>query len=246
MKSFQPFPNARLKPGGRITKQFLTHGITDFQSAAHHVHQLPYGINTDRTDIRLVLSEGQGTCSTKHALLSQLAREQGLEVSLMIGIFKMTASNTPGVGPVLAKYGLSYLPEAHCYLMFQGRRVDLTHSGNTLGEPIDRFLYERDNHSGSDRRLQVRSTPTVSQVVAERGRAAQQSQPGRDMEDSRGVYCCAEPTGLGCVRQRWVCPWTSLSCLAQLHDDLFCRKPPSCHPCLLPKPKILTFKLDSF
>ena len=142
MKSFQPFPNARLKPGGRITKQFLAHGITDFQSAAHHVHQLPYGINTDRTDIRLVLSEGQGTCSTKHALLSQLAREQGLEVSLMIGIFKMTASNTPGVGPVLAKYGLSYLPEAHCYLMFQGRRVDLTHSGNTLGEPIDRFLYE--------------------------------------------------------------------------------------------------------
>ena len=30
------------------------------------------------------------------------------------------------------------------------------------------------------------------------------------------------------------------------HDDLFCRKPLPCHPGLLSKPKILTFKLDSF
>ena len=35
-------------------------------------------------------------------------------------------------------------------------------------------------------------------------------------------------------------------CLTQLDDDLFCRKPLPCHPCLLPKPEILTFKLDSF
>ena len=34
--------------------------------------------------------------------------------------------------------------------------------------------------------------------------------------------------------------------LTQLDDDLFCRKPLPCHPCLLPKPEILTFKLDSF
>ena len=35
-------------------------------------------------------------------------------------------------------------------------------------------------------------------------------------------------------------------CLTQLDDDLFCRKPLPCHPCILPKPKILTFTLDSF
>ena len=29
-------------------------------------------------------------------------------------------------------------------------------------------------------------------------------------------------------------------------DDLFYCKPLPCHPCLLSKPKILTFKLDSF
>src|SRR5207244_3343488 len=69
--------------------------------------------------------------TTKHALLAELAREQGIDLDLMLGIYEMGEGNTPGVGKVLEKYGLSYVPEAHCYL-----RVP------PGAEPIERFLYE--------------------------------------------------------------------------------------------------------
>jgi hypothetical protein len=49
--------------------------------------------------------------------------------------------NTPGVGQVLSKYGLSYIPEAHCYLRYEGERIDVT-GVPTGAEPIDEFLYE--------------------------------------------------------------------------------------------------------
>ena len=48
--------------------------------------------------------------------------------------------NTPGVGPVLARFGLEGVPEAHCYLAYRGVRVDLTRIAAT--EPIEEFLYE--------------------------------------------------------------------------------------------------------
>ena len=146
MKPLESLPNFSLKSGGEITDAFLAAGITDFHAAAHYVHRLPYGRNADRADFRLVLCEGRGTCSTKHALLAQLAEEQGVNLALTIGIFEMTGSNTPGVGPVLQKYGLPYLPEAHCYLTHQGTRVDVTRSAVEPSNPIERFLYEEPIH----------------------------------------------------------------------------------------------------
>ena len=53
----------------------------------------------------------------------------------------MNQRNTPGVGRVLQKYGLSYIPEAHCYLRYQGERIDVT-GVPPGGEPIERFLHE--------------------------------------------------------------------------------------------------------
>jgi hypothetical protein len=43
-------------------------------------HELRYGRNADRADFRLVLSEGRGICSTKHALLAAVAFEQGSSI----------------------------------------------------------------------------------------------------------------------------------------------------------------------
>ena len=40
----------------------------------------------------------------------------------MLGIYEMSDRNTPGVGRVLTAHGLSYIPEAHCYLRCQGER----------------------------------------------------------------------------------------------------------------------------
>ncbi len=55
----------------------------------------------------------------------------------------MDGRNTPGVGPVLRRYGLDLVPEAHCYLAYRGVRVDLTGVGEAE-EPIHAFLHEEE------------------------------------------------------------------------------------------------------
>lgn len=131
----------RFTADGPITRLFRAIGAHDFEAAALHVLQLPYGRVTDRSKFWLVLGEGRGTCTTKHATLAELAQEQQIDVQLMLGIYEMNGQNTPGVGPVLNRYGLSCIPEAHCYLRYQGERIDVT--GIPPGAaPIERFLHE--------------------------------------------------------------------------------------------------------
>lgn len=131
----------RLTADGPISRLFRAKGVHDFPGAARHILDLPYGRITDRSRFWLVLEEGRGTCTTKHATLAELAREQGIEVQLMLGIYEMSEGNTPGVGPVLRAHGLASIPEAHCYLRCRGERIDMT--GVPPGAaPIARFLYE--------------------------------------------------------------------------------------------------------
>ncbi len=106
---------------------------------------LPYGRNSDRSNYRLVLEEGRGTCSTKHALLAALAQEHDRPVKLRLGIYEMDGINTPGVGPVLRRYGMDFIPEAHCYLVYRGARVDLTVAGEKKSLP---FLDEEEIEPG--------------------------------------------------------------------------------------------------
>ena len=101
------------------------------------------GRNTDRSDWRLVLKEGRGACSTKHALLAELARENGRHVALMLGIYEMCEDNTPGIGAVLERHGLPCIPDAHCYLAHEGTRVDLTREVEGA-EYIEHFLHEEE------------------------------------------------------------------------------------------------------
>ena len=63
-----------------------------------------------------MLKENRGTCSTKHAILAKLAKEQNFPFELHMCIFKMNANNTPIIEKILTKYNLPYIPEAHCYL----------------------------------------------------------------------------------------------------------------------------------
>lgn len=123
-------PDFDLQPGTLLGAQFVSHGLKDYRSAARFVQSLPYGRNSDRSDYGLVLVELRGTCSTKHALLAALGREHESPVELRIGNYEMNEANTPGVGPVLDRYGLDCLPEAHCYLAYQGVRVDVTGDGS--------------------------------------------------------------------------------------------------------------------
>lgn len=135
------FADRPLMGDGPFTQRFRAAGVSDFVGAANLIWRLPYGRIADRNQFWLVLEEGHGTCTTKHALLSELAREQGIDVQLTLGIYEMSERNTPGVGPVLRKYGLECIPEAHCYLRYRGTLIDVT--GVAAGaEPIGRFLHE--------------------------------------------------------------------------------------------------------
>jgi hypothetical protein len=142
MDSWEVLPQVSFKPAGPLSAEIIACGITDFRAAGRSLHALPYGRTVDRADFRAVLREGKGTCSTKHAFLAALAYEQDLPVILTLGIYDMHERNTPGVGVVLTRYGLASLPEAHCYLTYEGRRIDVTRSGAAPTEPIAQWLYE--------------------------------------------------------------------------------------------------------
>jgi len=141
MKSWESLPASQLKPCGPVAAAFIALGIEDYRSSARYLRGLAYGRNSNRTDPLAVLREQSGTCSTKHALLARLAAEQQLSIRLMLGIYEMCERNTPGVGRVLEKYGLACVPEAHCYLMYDDDRIDITRAVDGE-EPIAKFLHE--------------------------------------------------------------------------------------------------------
>jgi hypothetical protein len=142
MRSWHALPERRLEAAGDTSAQFFARNIDDYRAAARFVHQLPYGRNADRANFRLVIPELRGTCSTKHALLAALAIEQRLAIRLTLGIYEMSERNTPGIGAVLQKHGLASVPEAHCYLIYNGTPIDVTRAAVSPTEPIAHFLHE--------------------------------------------------------------------------------------------------------
>ncbi len=145
MRSWDALDPVALKPAGDVTGAFIGAGALDYRAAARHISHLPYGRNGSRIDPLIVIREGRGTCSTKHALLRRLAIEQDLAIALVIGIYEMSGRNTPGVGGVLEKYGLRMIPEAHCYLRSGGTRIDVTRAiEGAAPEAIAGFLHEEE------------------------------------------------------------------------------------------------------
>jgi hypothetical protein len=136
-------PDFALDAGRPLGRECVALGLGRYRDAACHVRSLPYGRNSDRSDWRLVLKEGRGTYSTKHALLAELARENGRRVALVLGIYELSEGNTPGVGTIPKSHGLPCVPEAHCYLAHEGARVDLTREREDAGQ-IDGFLHEEE------------------------------------------------------------------------------------------------------
>jgi len=119
--------NFSIRNSGPVSDQFWLREIADFEQALIWVRQLPYCRNTDKMNPIILFTEGQGTCSTKHAALRRLAREQGQQqVQLCMGIFRMNRENTPRIAAVLDRYGLPYIPEAHNYLRIDGLVCDAT------------------------------------------------------------------------------------------------------------------------
>lgn len=137
-------PEFPLAMRGPASEAAMRHGLRSFRALAEAVWRLPYGRNSDRANPLLVLDEGRGTCSTRHALLAMVAEEHGIPAGqLTLGIYLMDESNTPGVGETLAAHGLEAIPEAHCYLVAGNARVDLTHPPGTAAPAAPtRFIHE--------------------------------------------------------------------------------------------------------
>ncbi len=129
-----PLPATDLDTGQRLGARFAAQGAWTFRDAARLVHALPYG-RTQRGGPEAVLREGRGTSSTKHALLAALAQENGLGVTLHLGLYPMSEATTPGVGPALRAHGLTSVPEAHVVLGVGDERVDLTWPGDRRPVP---------------------------------------------------------------------------------------------------------------
>ena len=129
--------------GERISILFAERNIYTFSEAAQYIKSLPYKRNKNKKDIACVLIDNYGTCSTKHALLKQLAIEnEQPEFKLMMGIYKMHACNTPHIAPMLHAYKLEYIPEAHNYLRYNNLILEFTSKKSTPADFIPDLLEE--------------------------------------------------------------------------------------------------------
>src|SRR5690554_5512419 len=110
-----------------LSCQLVKKSITNFEEALSYIQKLPYGRNSDRSDFTLVLKEQKGTCSTKHAFLAEIAKQNNIpNLKLYLGIYKMCEENTQGIDSILSGYNLEYIPEAHCYIKIENKIFDLT------------------------------------------------------------------------------------------------------------------------
>lgn len=137
-------PDRIISDHGPISTEFLGLQINSFQQACHYVHQMPYGYNADRDDLKIIFEEKMGTCTTKHAVIATLAVELGLPVEKIIGIYAMTETLVTGTDAILETYRLPFLPMVHCFLSFEKFKVDLTEGNNNgKNQSIEDFLYTR-------------------------------------------------------------------------------------------------------
>ena len=56
----------------------------------------------------------------------------------------MNDKNTSGVEPVLSKYNLNYLPQAHTYLKINGELIDITRSVESEINFMDDLIFEEE------------------------------------------------------------------------------------------------------
>lgn len=127
-----------------LTTQIRDMGIRDWEELVNFIQLLPYGRTQQKRDLSLVISEGKGTCSSKHALLKKVADQNQIpHIVLLLGIYKMNSKNTTGIGTVLDDEPLDFLPEAHCYLCINGIRKDVTGPNSDIRKIETELLEEQ-------------------------------------------------------------------------------------------------------
>ncbi|MHA2390502.1 MAG: hypothetical protein ACXAEX_00900 [Promethearchaeota archaeon] len=143
MDSKDKLPDAPIKPLGKITRKFLELGIESFREACNYVQNIDYGYNTNYEDRMILFKENLGTCTTKHAVIAGLAEELNIPLFKHVGVYRFTEEISTGTNEILKKYDVPYVPMAHCFLVYEDSRFDLT-EGNCNGKntTLENFIYE--------------------------------------------------------------------------------------------------------
>ncbi|MFP4090885.1 MAG: hypothetical protein ACLFT3_11295 [Cyclobacteriaceae bacterium] len=107
---------------GELSQSCVAMGITDWGSLIHYLRSLPYGRISNSRSLELVFSEGRGTDSIKHALLAKVAHENGMkDLKLVLCTYHIDEASHPEAGQVLKHYCLPAIPEARCFIKYDGR-----------------------------------------------------------------------------------------------------------------------------
>lgn len=146
----------KLISNDELTELAKSNGLETWNQLTDFIKALPYGRNKNRLDFGLVLTEKKGTCSSKHALLKSIADYNNVpKINLIIGIYRMTESNTPEIGTVLTENTIKFIPEAHCYLKINGNRIDMTTKESEFGKLEKDILEEKEIEPNQVSRFKV-------------------------------------------------------------------------------------------
>ncbi len=114
-----------------ILELLKKYDLNSWDDLLDHVHKLPYGRISDKSQLHLVLEEQQGTCSAKHAFLKLAADALGLAgVELLLGFFMMDGKNSPALSTYFSSLEIEELPELHAFLKVNGKPIDITFPDN--------------------------------------------------------------------------------------------------------------------
>ncbi|GAB5417447.1 MAG: hypothetical protein Crog4KO_30290 [Crocinitomicaceae bacterium] len=127
-----------------LTLDIVESGCVTWDDLVRSVRNFKYGRGADRSDFEGVWYRRKGTCSTKHGFLKEIANRNGFNnVELMVGIYLMTAENTPSVATILNTHELQGIPEAHCYLKVDGSYLDATSNSSDYNKIAADLLEEK-------------------------------------------------------------------------------------------------------
>ncbi len=129
--------NIKIQPKGKISLLCLEKGLTYLHDVITYLKDLPYGRTSDKRNLALVFAEGRGTCTAKHALLVQLAFENGMKgFELALCTYNMTGNSHPETQAVLNSYGLTVIPEARCFIKYHQSIYNLVGRHNAFRPEI--------------------------------------------------------------------------------------------------------------
>ena len=121
---------------GKLTQLFVNQGIVNFQAAWAYLAAMPYGRLSNPRDLTAVFVQQCGTFTARHALLAQVAREQGItDLALVLCVYDFDR-DYPLVDRVLSQYGLPYLPEMSGCLKYRRQLISIEGQGNSVRRDV--------------------------------------------------------------------------------------------------------------